>query len=120
MSLTVAPNTAGEAVGYLYVDDGETHQYQKGESTIIRYQYKGNALTSRVIQAGYKAGGYYNKIIVMGITHAPKSVKYVLNKGEKPVEVEIMDYDEAMNAVFALLIDEQAPLMEEFTFTMEF
>ena len=121
MSLTVAPNSSGEATGFLYLDDGETHKYQGGEYSIVKYEYKGTTLTSKVVKAGYRAGGYYNKIIVMGITHPVKSVKYILpGKANKMVDIEILDYDENMNAVFVLLIDGQAPIMEDFIFTMEF
>ena len=116
----IAPNQSGEAVGYYYVDDGATFGYTKSEFSVIKYSFKNMTLTSQVTHNGYKtAGGYYNKIILLGIHQKPKNVKVSLNKGDIPLEIEILDFDENLSALFVILFNGKAKLLDEFTMNIE-
>ncbi len=120
MSLTVAPNTDGEATGYLYLDDGATFGYTKGEFTVLRFDYKGHVLTMKVLGAGYKAAsGFFNKIVILGINNKPSKARFVIDKEKREVEIEELDYDASIAALFVLLVDGQAKVLEEFTMTLE-
>jgi len=123
VSLTIAPSPTGSALGFLYLDDGETHKYKENdEQTVIKYEYKNNVLQATLMKNKYKSENYYNKIMLLGITHKPSKVSFTVKNKEKyeNLDIEIFDFDEKMNAIFVLLFDNQASVMQEFKFNIEF
>lgn len=81
-TLTVAVGKSGEAVGQLYLDDGETFAWEGGEFVHRAFEFKGNKLSSRP-KSEYKAGNAYaqriknvgvERVRVLGLAKAPTSV----------------------------------------------
>ncbi|XP_059481190.1 neutral alpha-glucosidase AB [Neocloeon triangulifer] len=75
-TLQVALNADGLATGSLYIDDGESFDYQNGQFTSLNYFYDGTTMVSKL---GDKNGNFVTKswlerIIVMGIKKAPSRI----------------------------------------------
>ncbi|XP_064403614.1 neutral alpha-glucosidase AB-like [Halichondria panicea] len=75
-TLLVALNTEEKAKGKLYIDDGHSYNYQKGEYLVRQFAFSNNQLTS---SSGDPAGSYVTKswlerVLVVGVAKAPSSV----------------------------------------------
>jgi len=86
-TLVVALNKAVHAEGELYVDDGHSFNYQKGEFLRRKFVYDLTVLSSRAIgQEKFAASNTVERVIVLGLGKAP--TKAVL-KQEGKAEVEL-------------------------------
>jgi len=84
--LEVYTDSKSEAGGVLYLDDGETNDYQRKKSTFVHYFYSDYKLSVMKIgdpNAFYAqaSGKIVNEIVIYGVTQAPIKVlnKYVMN-----------------------------------------
>ena len=120
ISLTVAPGKDGTAKGYLYMDDGETVNYTKGESSTIKYTFKENKLTTKVLTEGYKSSAnHYDKIIILGVNKNPRNVSLELSGTAQKRTVAKTEFDRSKATLTVFLDDKQTKIFDEFTLCMD-
>ncbi|XP_065342751.1 neutral alpha-glucosidase AB [Cloeon dipterum] len=88
-TLQIALNADGLASGSLYLDDGETYEYQKGQYVSLVYHYDGTTMVSQLVdkEASFASKSWLERIIVMGVRKAPgKIVLKSPSVGEQEIE----------------------------------
>ena len=80
-TLIVAPDKSGQANGTLFIDDGHTYRYRKGEYLYLKLEFKDNKLTSRKVDSdgSYETPSWLEKVVIAGIAKKPSAI--VLNSG---------------------------------------
>eukprot|EP00128_Syssomonas_multiformis_P013175 Colp12_sorted_trinity150504_noHs@13767 len=63
-TLVVVLDAKGEARGQLYVDDGDSFEYQKGAYSHIAYEFKNNCLASTPSATGFTNKAWLERVIV--------------------------------------------------------
>ncbi len=103
--------------GFLYLDDGETHGYEKGVYSAVRFDYSNGEIKSKVLNSGYRTKlSYYNKITVWGVEKRPAKARLLL-KG-KAVELET-DYDSSAQTLTIHIPDKTLGALDEFQVRLE-
>jgi alpha 1,3-glucosidase len=74
LTLVVALDSNGAAKGEVYLDDMETHKYQKGEYLLTQFRFEKNRLVSEPVHRGYSTNIHIERIVVLGVEKAPSSV----------------------------------------------
>ncbi|EDV29833.1 uncharacterized protein TRIADDRAFT_37096 [Trichoplax adhaerens] len=84
-TLTVALNRKAQALGQLYIDDGHSFDYSKGEFSLRKFTYEDNVLSSRPGSAygNYKTNSWLEKIVVLGMKNKPSKIS-VSGKNSTP------------------------------------
>ena len=72
-SLVIALDYNGMATGRLFVDDGKSFNYQKGEFLETFFEFKDNNLKNRVLH-DWTANNTIEKIVVLGLQNEPAHV----------------------------------------------
>ena len=69
-------HSQGEAKGQLYIDDGHSFNYKKGESLLRQFSYSDNKLTSLPGDSSgtFTTKAWLEKVLVVGATRSPTSV----------------------------------------------
>ena len=66
-TIVVYPDARGEASGTLYVDDGETTDYESGSFALLRFAFAGGRLSVEVDAAGaLRSTVSVERVVVMG------------------------------------------------------
>jgi alpha 1,3-glucosidase len=89
-TLVLALDGEGKAEGTLYLDDGHTFNYAKGEYIFRKFSFANNILTSTKgdsSQNSYTNSNTIERIVVVGIAAVTKAVLKVPNRS--PVELSI-------------------------------
>jgi len=90
-TLYVAPDVDGSANGSLYIDDGKSFDYQKkGAFDMIHYHLERDGKGAMTLTGETKTRAYETKvgierIVIMGVSVAPKSVSFSAGKQTVPV-----------------------------------
>ncbi|XP_057364594.1 neutral alpha-glucosidase AB-like isoform X2 [Daphnia carinata] len=65
----------GKAHGRLYIDDGQSLEYQKGSYIILELNMEGHTLSSKVTNQGaFETPESIEKIVIVGLSRAPSSI----------------------------------------------
>jgi len=114
ISLIIAPNRDNEACGFLYLDDGETFEHEKGKFNIIEYKYSKGKFECNIKVKNYeKSMNCYYTISVYGIKKEPISVKIGLK------ETKNYKFDEKLNKLIIELKDEKITVLDNFEIIIE-
>lgn len=112
ISLLIAPDNKGNAKGYLYLDNGETFNYQTGEFTLVKFEYENSKLKSKIIKNGYYTKNYYQKITILNIINYPKKLK----TGEV---IQCIEYDEWHKKLMLILVNDAVKMINELEIVIE-
>jgi len=85
-TLVVTLNKAGTATGDLYTDDGKTYEFEQGQFLWRRLSFaSGKLQNSQHLQGSagkYETAAVVERVIVLGLTAAPKVVRAQVGSGE--------------------------------------
>jgi len=73
-TLVVSLDSAGEACGEMYYDDGETQWTEKAPGTTVTFDVSGGKLTSNVIHGACVIPHKLTDIVVLGVSGKPRNV----------------------------------------------
>jgi len=124
-TIVIALSRVGAAAGVLYVDDGETFDYQNGQFLHKSFVYQSNKLTSKIVNNDRAKAKPYLKsishvfverVIIVGLPEgAVKEKKAKVTVGSKSWDAEIEFYEEHVGrASFAIVKNPKVPIGEEF------
>jgi len=76
-TLFVALDEKHEALGSLYVDDGQSFEYRQGKYLENSFVYKGNTLESNVVNPTtvFKTPEWIERVVILGLQATPKSIE---------------------------------------------
>lgn len=76
-TLTVALDIQGHARGNLFIDDGHSFDYQKGDMLYRNFFFKDNVLQSRTIdyKVQHTTRSWLEKVVILGLSKEPKEVE---------------------------------------------
>jgi len=75
-TLLISLDSAGEAHGEMYYDDGETQWTKKAPGTTITFDVSGGKLTSNVIHGTCVIPHKLTDIVVLGVSEKPRNVHF--------------------------------------------
>jgi len=88
-TLTVAVDGAGKAAGTLYMDDGQTFNYQKGQYCLRSFAFDGSSLTAAAAEgdskarAGWEPANEIERIVLVGLAKHPAKIEVTDAKGTR-------------------------------------
>ncbi|CAG0904585.1 unnamed protein product [Cyprideis torosa] len=75
-TLVVAVNATGQAHGSLYMDDGETFDYQKGKYLYLEFTFDQGKLSSKLKSGGdFQTDAWLERVVVLGLEREPSHVQ---------------------------------------------
>lgn len=75
-TLIVTLDQQGQAQGRLYLDDGQSLEYQNGQSLMVEFTMKDNILSSKFIGEGrYETNEMVEKIVIAGVAKSPSKIE---------------------------------------------
>jgi len=98
-SLYVALDHSLSAHGELYVDDGQSFDYSRGDYTLKSFSFANYTLTSRNFHSGYHVGVSIERIVVVGLNDVEKNDR--LKELKKVILVDLNE-NVRMNLAFFL------------------
>lgn len=124
-TIVIPLSRVGDAAGVLYVDDGESFDYQNGSFLHKSFIYQANKLISKVINAEpAKAKAYLKsiahivieRVIVIGVPEgAVKQKKAKVTVGGKSWDADVEFFEEHLGkAAYAVVKNPKVPIGEEF------
>uniref|UniRef100_A0A8D8HTH0 Glucosidase II subunit alpha n=3 Tax=Culex pipiens TaxID=7175 RepID=A0A8D8HTH0_CULPI len=83
-TLVVAVDKDGAAKGTLYIDDETSFEYRSGKYLYLEFEFKDGVLSSRKIDttASYPTKSWLERVVLVGLSKAPKSATQHLSSGE--------------------------------------
>ncbi|CAH0381061.1 unnamed protein product [Bemisia tabaci] len=73
LTLLVALNSNGTATGTLYLDDGDSFEYQKGQRLYMKFEFKDNVLSSSFLSdTSYDTSSWIERVLIIGASSGPK------------------------------------------------
>ncbi|ULT90933.1 hypothetical protein L3Y34_008908 [Caenorhabditis briggsae] len=96
LTLFVALNSEGNSKGEIYMDDGQTHDYQSGKFVKASFTYKKESSTTAVLEGEHVGGNFAAKnwverVVVRGVESSPKKVE--ITRVSDPVQPLEFSYD---------------------------
>jgi hypothetical protein len=99
--IDIYPQLRGERIGYasgfLYLDDGESYNYErKNEQTLIEFVFDNDNLTFRIHSNGYLSGESFivDEVNVFGINRKPSNIRVLSNTFVKEDKIVQFKYSE--------------------------
>lgn len=82
-TLVVALDEAGKAEGELYMDDGETQDYQRGHYRLRRFSFADRVLRCSAAAPAkqFASGNTVERVVIYGLASAPREAKVTDSKG---------------------------------------
>jgi len=90
-TLFVALDANNEARGRLYIDDGQSFDYRKGEFLIVEFTFKNNKLQSKVVnpESTFSTPEWVERVVILGSRNRPNSITATSKSvGSKQLESE--------------------------------
>ncbi|KAI5743404.1 hypothetical protein M8J77_017801 [Diaphorina citri] len=70
VTLIVALNVNGTARGNLYLDDGQSYDYRKGNYVAVQFKYENGVLSSKFTsKARYPTESWLERVVILGVPH---------------------------------------------------
>uniref|UniRef100_A0A1I7UN54 Glucosidase II subunit alpha n=1 Tax=Caenorhabditis tropicalis TaxID=1561998 RepID=A0A1I7UN54_9PELO len=96
LTLFVALNSDGSSKGEVYLDDGQTHDYQNGQFVKASFNYKTESKSAAVLEGEHIDGKYdcknwIERVVVRGVESSPKKVE--ITRLSDPVQPLEFSYD---------------------------
>jgi len=113
INLYVALDEQGTAKGKLYVDDGESFNYQKGEYVRKTFEFKENTLTWNGVEegSGYTFNNRVTRIAIAGLESKVKDAYIV--QGDKKNKVQVVKADDHIVVEFVALANKNWKIVLE-------
>ncbi|KAM7290042.1 putative glucosidase II [Ixodes scapularis] len=76
------------AEGTLYVDDGLSFQYKKGDFLYLKYRFADNKLTSKLLEGpgNFKTKAWIERVVIVGYPSSPSQVTITSSKGTESLQ----------------------------------
>jgi len=84
--LIIALDKDNKASGTLYIDDGSSFNYKKGEFLRYEFHYDNGQFKANVVHKHYKIHNKFTKVTILGLTTQPSTVSF-LEGAHKEIEV---------------------------------
>lgn len=89
-TLIVALNANGAAVGHVFIDDGESFEYQRNNYLYLKIAFSNNQLTSSFVSDGrFDTKSWLEKVVILGI---PNVFKRAIVKPQEQSEKQQQTY----------------------------
>ncbi|XP_077522334.1 glucosidase 2 subunit alpha isoform X7 [Amblyomma americanum] len=88
-TLQVALSKDGRpAEGTLYVDDGSSFDYKKGDLLYLKFRFADNTLTSEILEGpgNFKTKAWLERVVIAGYPTQPSEVQLVTSKGTQSLQ----------------------------------
>ncbi|KAL1417297.1 hypothetical protein MTO96_027023 [Rhipicephalus appendiculatus] len=82
------PKEVKVAEGTLYMDDGATFDYKKGDLLYLRFKFADNTLTSEILEGpgNFKTKAWLERVVIAGYPTRPSDVQLVTSKGTQSLQ----------------------------------
>ncbi|XP_075723711.1 glucosidase 2 subunit alpha isoform X13 [Rhipicephalus microplus] len=82
------PKEGKPAEGTLYIDDGATFDYKKGDLLYLKFKFVDNTLTSEILEGpgNFKTKGWLERVVIAGYPTRPSDVQLVTSKGTQRLQ----------------------------------
>ncbi|KAL3232020.1 hypothetical protein MRX96_023103 [Rhipicephalus microplus] len=82
------PKEGKPAEGTLYIDDGATFDYKKGDLLYLKFKFVDNTLTSEILEGpeNFKTKAWLERVVIAGYPTRPSDVQLVTSKGTQRLQ----------------------------------
>lgn len=82
------PKEGKPAEGTLYIDDGATFDYKKGDLLYLKFKFADNTLTSEILEGpgDFKTKAWLERVVIAGYPTRPSDVQLVTSKGTQNLQ----------------------------------
>lgn len=82
------PKEGKPAEGTLYIDDGATFDYKKGDLLYLKFKFVDNTLTSEILEGpgNFKTKAWLERVVIAGYPTRPSDVQLVTSKGTQSLQ----------------------------------
>jgi len=121
-TFVVALNPKGEAKGRLYIDDGHSFEYSKGNYLEVEYRFENTALISNVVHspsdpASLEVKNTLERVVVVGLKKSPTQV-LLKEDGNSTPKTLTFSYDQQRDVLTVRKPD--AHIASKWTINIEF
>ncbi|XP_049266715.1 neutral alpha-glucosidase AB isoform X2 [Rhipicephalus sanguineus] len=82
------PKEGKPAEGTLYIDDGATFDYKKGDLLYLKFKFVDNTLTSEILEGpgDFKTKAWLERVVIAGYPTRPSDVQLITSKGTQNLQ----------------------------------
>ncbi|XP_070377676.1 neutral alpha-glucosidase AB isoform X7 [Dermacentor albipictus] len=82
------PKEGKPAEGTLYIDDGATFDYKKGDLLFLEFRFADNMLTSKILEGpgNFKTKAWVERVVIAGYPTRPSDVQLTTSKGTQSLQ----------------------------------
>ncbi|KAH7941281.1 hypothetical protein HPB49_011619 [Dermacentor silvarum] len=82
------PKEGKAAEGTLYIDDGATFDYKKGDLLYLKFKFADNTLTSEILEGpgNFKTKAWVERVVIAGYPTRPSDVQLTTSKGTQSLQ----------------------------------
>lgn len=82
------PKEGKPAEGTLYIDDGATFDYKKGDLLYLKFKFADNTLTSEILEGpgNFKTKAWVERVVIAGYPTRPSDVQLTTSKGTRSLQ----------------------------------
>lgn len=82
------PKEGKPAEGTLYIDDGATFDYKKGDLLYLKFKFADNTLTSEILEGpgNFKTKAWVERVVIAGYPTRPSDVQLTTSKGTQSLQ----------------------------------
>ncbi|XP_075556387.1 glucosidase 2 subunit alpha isoform X7 [Dermacentor variabilis] len=82
------PKEGKPAEGTLYIDDGATFDYKKGDLLFLKFKFVDNMLTSKILEGpgNFKTKAWVERVVIAGYPTRPSDVQLTTSKGTQSLQ----------------------------------
>ncbi|XP_054927666.1 neutral alpha-glucosidase AB isoform X4 [Dermacentor andersoni] len=82
------PKEGKPAEGMLYIDDGATFDYKKGDLLFLKFKFADNMLTSKILEGpgNFKTKAWVERVVIAGYPTRPSDVQLTTSKGTQSLQ----------------------------------
>lgn len=82
------PKEGKPAEGTLYIDDGATFDYKKGDLLYLKFKFADNTLTSEILEGpgDFKTKAWLERVVIAGYPTRPSDVQLITSKGTQNLQ----------------------------------